>query len=142
MALSRYWKKKKNLKRSYGELKKATGHGQLRYDPSLLHSQVKMAIKLGRLGEALKLKDRYLQVESRLPSGERGRRTGEMYRLFGKSYEHLFYKKRDRDPEGDYVYLLDKAIDLLERCDSYLGGDTRARKEIVDLEKMKQEMSQ
>ena len=139
--LSKYWMGKKNLKKAYDELKLATTAGRNKYDPSVLHAQVKLAIKLGKLSEALRIKDRYLHVESRLPSSVRAKKTAELYHLFAKSYEHLFYRKHNNDPEGDYTHLLDKSIDMWERYSSYLGGgDSLAKKEIANLKKMKSEL--
>jgi len=139
--LARYFHKKKRYRDEQAALDKATSFGRYKYDPEVLFALVKVAIHNRNYSKALKIKDRFLQVKDRLPPSSRSKKVAEMYELFAKSYEFQFYKEHEKNPDGEHIPLLEKAIDMWERYVTYSGDESKGRKEIEKLRRLREEVA-
>jgi len=142
LKVAQYFHRKKRRKAECKALSNATKMGQYKYDPMVLFSLMKCLLLIKQYRKAVEVKDRLLQVKDRMPADVRKKKICEMYMLFAQGYEQLFYKEHGEDPDGDHLPLLEKAIDMWERNISYCGADTKAKKAIGDLKKMKEELIQ
>ena len=141
LKLARLHFQHKAWKAQLGALERATRVGKYRYDPALLLSLVKTALKVRDFGRALAAKDRLWQVRDRLPAGERKQRVSEMCVLFAQAYEHRFYRQQERDPDGDHLPLLDRARDMWEEYISYSGdADGKGKKGLETVRRLKADL--
>ncbi len=140
--LASYFFKRRNLRREFAALYRATSYGKYRHDPQVLAAYIKVAVKLRRFRVALQAKDRFLFVQEKLPPSVRRRKVAEVYKVLAQAFEHQFYRHRERNPKSSDFSYLNRAIDFWERYADYSGDRRKAERTIAELKRLRKELEE
>ncbi|MCA9543049.1 MAG: hypothetical protein KC613_01630, partial [Myxococcales bacterium] len=136
--LADYYYKLKDYKRQTAALEVATKRGRYKHDPNVLLSLAKAYAQVKNFRKALSTMRRVEAKMRRLPADQKA----DAYRFHAEILEFEFQRQFNDDPKRANVTLVDKAISMWERYETFSrganpGAVARAQGKIRELNELK-----